>query len=73
MVLEERVAHRLWDIFLEIAECYGYEIAMQEVMLTRVPIFLSVSPPLYSCQSGQTLRSLSARRIFHEFPEVKRP
>jgi putative transposase len=46
MVLEERVTHRLWDIFLEIAECYGYDSAMQEVMRNHVPIFLSVSLPL---------------------------
>jgi hypothetical protein len=46
MVLEERVTHQLWDIFLEIAECYGYDSAMQEVMRNHVPIFLSVSLPL---------------------------
>jgi len=71
MVLGERVARRLKMIFQEIAERYGFEIDTQEVMADHVPIFLS-APPRYSpAQVVQRLKSISARMVFPEFPEVK--
>ncbi|MGP0592172.1 IS200/IS605 family transposase, partial [Nitrospira sp. T9] len=42
-----------------------------EVMEDHVHIFLSV-PPCYSpAQVAQRLKSISARKVFQEFPEVK--
>ena len=71
MVLGERVARRLKRIFQEIAERYGFEIDTQEVLDDHVHIFLS-APPRYSpAQVVQRLKSISARLVFQEFPEVK--
>lgn len=72
MVLEERIAKRLKLIFQEIAERYGFAIDTQEVLDDHVHIFLS-APPRYSpAQVAQRLKSISARLVFQEFPEVKR-
>ncbi len=71
MVLGERVARRLKRIFQEIAERYEFEIDTQEVMDDHVHIFLS-APPRYSpAQVVPRLKSISARMVFQEFPEVK--
>lgn len=71
MVLGERVARRLKRIFKEIAERYEFEIDTQEVMDDHVHIFLS-APPRYSpAQVVQRLKSISARMVFQDFPEVK--
>ena len=71
MVLGERVARRLKRIFQEIAERYGFEIDTQEVLDDHVHIFLSVPPRKSPAQVVQRLKSISARMVFQEFPEVK--
>ena len=59
-------------IFQEIAERYGFTIDTQEVLDDHVHIFLS-APPRYSpAQVVQRVKSLSARLVFQEFPEVTR-
>lgn len=66
------MAKRLKEIFEEIAERYDFEIDTQEVMEDHVHIFLS-APPRYSpSQVVQILKSISARLVFQEFPEVKK-
>ena len=71
MVLGARVAPRLKRIFQEIAERYEFEIDTQEVLDDQVHLFLS-APPRYSpAQVVQRLKSISARMVFQEFPEVR--
>ena len=65
------MARRLKMIFQEMAEWYGFALDTQEVMADHEPIFLS-APPRYSpAQVVQRLKSISARMVFQEFPEVK--
>lgn len=72
MVLEERIAKRLKVLFQEIAERYGFAIDTQEVLDDHVHIFLS-APPRYSpTQIAQRLKSILARLVFWEFPEITR-
>jgi len=72
MVLGEPLAMRLKEIFQGIAERYDFEIDTQEVVEDHVHIFLS-APPRYSpSQVVQILKSISARMMFEEFPEVKK-
>jgi len=71
MVLGERVAYRLKMIFQEIAERYGFEMDTQEVLDDHGHIFLSVPPRDSPAQVVQRLKSISARMVFQEFPEVK--
>jgi len=71
MVLGERVARRLKKSFQEITVRYGFEIDTQEVMGDHVHIFLSVPPRYSPAQVVQRLKSIWARMVFQEFPEVK--
>jgi len=72
MVLKGRLAKRLREIFQGIAERYEFEIDTQAVMEDHVHIFLSAPPRYAPSQVVQILKSISARLVFQEFPEVKK-
>jgi len=72
MVLSKHVAKRLKEIFEEIAERYDFEIDTQEVMEDHVHIFLCGPPRNSPSQVVQILKSISARLVFQEFPEMKK-
>lgn len=72
MVLRGRVVKRLREIFQGIAERYEFEIDTQEVMEDHVHSFLSAPPRYAPSQVVQILKSISARLVFQEFPEVKK-
>lgn len=72
MLLKGRLVRRLREIFQGVAERYGFEIDTQEVMEDHVHIFLSAPPRYAPSQVVQILKSISARLVFQEFPEVKK-
>jgi putative transposase len=72
MVLRGRVAQRLKEIFRGIAARYEFEIDTQEVLDDHVPVLRSVPPRYAPAEVVQILKSISARMVFQEFPEVKR-
>jgi hypothetical protein len=57
----------------EIAEAYRITIDEMEVSVDHVHIFCSFPPTLSITQAVTRLKSLSARAIFREFPQVKHP
>ena len=71
MILKGDLARRIREIFAEIAERYEFEIDTMEVKDDHVHLFLS-APPRYS-PAGivQVMKSISAKMVFKEFPEVK--
>jgi putative transposase len=72
MILKGDLARRLKVVFQEIAERYEFEIDTMEVKDDHVHLFLS-APPRYSpARVVQVIKSISAKMIFKEFPEVKR-
>ena len=71
MLLKGKLAERLKEIFKEIAERYEFEIDTAEVKEDHVHLFL-VAPPRYSpSRIVQIIKSVSAKIVFKEFPEVK--
>ena len=71
MLLKDRLAERLKEIFKEIAERYEFEIDTVEVKEDHVHLFL-IAPPRYSpSRVVQIVKSVSAKIVFKEFPEVK--
>ena len=72
MVLSKRVAKRLKEIFEGVSERYGFEIDTQEVVEDHVHIFLSVPPRYAPSEVVQIMKSISARMLFEEFPELKK-
>jgi len=72
MILNGDLAKRVKEIFVEIAERYGFEIDTMEVKEDHVHLFLT-APPRYSPAAVvQILKSISAKKVFKEFPEVKK-
>ena len=71
-ILQGAIAERVREMFTEIAEQYDITIDEMEVSLDHVHIFCSF-PPRYSIAQVVTrFKSLSARAIFREYPQVKR-
>ena len=71
-ILKGDVRERVEKVFKEISEDFGFEIDTQEVAKDHVHIFLS-APPKYSISKiVGILKSISASKIFEEFPEVKK-
>ncbi|HEX8632896.1 MAG TPA: IS200/IS605 family transposase [Pyrinomonadaceae bacterium] len=71
-ILEGALATRVEQMFKEIADSYDITIDEMEVSPDHVHIFCSF-PPRYSiAQVVGMFKSLSARAVFREFPQVKR-
>ncbi len=72
MILRGELAKRLKITFQEISERYEFEIDTMEVKDDHVHLFLS-APPRYSpARIVQIIKSISAKMVFGEFPEVKK-
>ena len=72
MILEGDLAKRVREVFAEIAERYEFEIDTMEVKEDHVHLFLS-APPRYSPAGVvQIIKSISAKVVFMEFPEIKK-
>ncbi len=71
-ILEGALAARVEEMFKEIGEAYDITIDEMEVSPDHVHLFCSF-PPRYSIAQVVTrFKSLSARGVFREFPQVKR-
>ena len=72
MVLRGDVGKRVREVFGEIAERYEFEIDTMEVKDDHVHLFLS-APPRYSpARVVQIIKSISAKIVFKQLPEVKK-
>ena len=81
MVLRGDLAKRVKVVFQEIAERYEFEIDTMryefeidtmEVKDDHVHLFLSVPPRYSPARVVQIMKSISAKMVFKEFPEVKK-
>ena len=67
-LLRDRVARRLAELLWEICEGYGWTLRQQSVQADHVHVFLE-APPRYSVEELiTTLKSLTARKLFEEYP-----
>ena len=72
MILRGELAKGIGTSFQEICERYGFDIDTMEVKDDHVHLFLS-APPRYSpARVVQIIKSISAKMVFKEFPEVKK-
>jgi putative transposase len=71
-ILQGAIAMRVAQMFKAIAEAYDITIDEMEVSPEHVHLFCSF-PPRYSIAQVVTrFKSLSAKAVFREFPQVKR-
>ena len=71
-ILTGEVGARVKDVLGEIAQAYDIIIEEMEVSRDPVPVFCSFPARLSISQVITRFKSLSARTIFKEFPQVKR-
>jgi len=71
-ILQGTIAARLRELFTEIAEAYDITIEEIEVSVDHVHIFCSFPPRLSIAQVITRFKSLSARALFKEQPQVKK-
>jgi putative transposase len=70
-ILSDKIVGRLKEIFQEIANHHDVEIDTMEVMDDHIHLFLSVPPKYAPAVVVQRMKSISAKAIFQEFPDVK--
>lgn len=70
--VDNEIRERAKQLINEISEEYGMEIQEMEVAIDHVHILISF-PPKYSIgQVVRTIKSISARELFREFPRIKK-
>ena len=72
MILRGELAKGIKTSFEEISERYGFDIDTMEVKDDHVHLFLSAPPRYAPATIVQILKSISAKMVFKEFPEVKK-
>jgi len=71
-VLRGEVGEYLKEVFQRIAEEYELVIDTMEVMEDHVHIFVEVPPKYSPARVVQIMKSISAREVFKEFPEIRK-
>ena len=71
-VLNGEVGEYLKGVFQRIAEEYELVIDTMEVMEDHVHIFVEVPPRYSPARVVQIMKSISAREVFKEFPEIRK-
>ena len=56
----------------EIAERYDYKIVELAVMPDHVHMFVSAMPDMSPAEIAQTVKSITAKKVFERFPGIKR-
>ncbi|MBI1744122.1 IS200/IS605 family transposase [Candidatus Acetothermia bacterium] len=72
LILQGKLALRLRELFVEISQRYGWELEEAAVVGDHVHLFVSAPPKYAPARIVQIYKSISARLIFQEFPEVKK-
>jgi putative transposase len=71
-LFSKEISNYTIEIFREIAEQYEFEIDTMEIMEDHVHIFVS-APPRYSpSEIVQVFKSISARKVFKKYPQLRR-
>lgn len=71
-VLTGNISDRLKAINLDVAKAFGVEIIEQETAIDHIHVLFSSKPQIQASKFVNSLKSVSARLIFREFPEVKK-
>jgi putative transposase len=72
MVLKGNRAKYLAKLIYEVAERYDFDIVELAVMPDHVHMFVSASPEMSPASIVQTVKSITARKMFLRFPGIKK-
>jgi putative transposase len=71
-VLKDEIQERLKQILQEISQDKGFSIKTMEVMPDHVHVFVSAHPKLSPSYIYKMLKGISGRKLFIEFPELRK-
>ena len=71
-ILDKEVSDYLKAVFNKIAEEYSFNIDTMEVMEDHVHVFVEVPPKYSPARVVQIMKSISAREVFKEFPDLRK-
>ena len=71
-VLIDGIPARLKAINIEVARSFGLEIIEQETALDHIHILFTGKPQIAASKFVNSLKSVSARLLFREFPGIKK-
>jgi putative transposase len=71
-ILTGDVAGYLKEVFIHIAEEYGFAIDTMEVVEDHVHIFLEAPPRYAPAEVVQIMKSISGRELFKKFPKIRK-
>ena len=72
MVLKGNRAKYLAKLIYEVAERYDFDVVELAVMPDHVHMFVSAPPEMSPATIIQTVKSITARRMFSRFPGIKK-
>ena len=71
-ILNNKISERLKEINKSVAEHFGIDIIEQETDKDHIHILFSSKPQIEISKFVNSLKSVSARVLFREFPEIKK-
>ena len=71
-ILGGEVSQYLKELFVQIAEEYGFHIITVEIMEDHVHLLIEVPPSYSPSEVVQTIKSISARELFKKYPKMKK-
>ena len=71
-IFNKEISEYLKEVFQHIAEEYGFQIDIMEVMEDHVHIFTEAPPKYSPADVVQIMKSISARETFKKFPKLRR-
>jgi putative transposase len=71
-VLQGKVGERAKQVILQVASEYGYVVDELKVSPDHVHVLLRLQPKQFIPDVVRTLKSITARALFQEFPELKK-
>ena len=66
------IGHYVEKLLYEIAERYEFVIIEKAVMPDHVHIFVSAAPEVSPATIAQTIKSITAKKVFERFPGIKK-
>ena len=71
-ILDGKISERLKEINKSVGKSFGIEIIEQETDKDHIHILFSSKPQIEVSKFVNSLKSVSARLLFREFPEIKK-
>ena len=71
-VLEGKVGERAKQIIEETSANYGYKLDTLKVSPDHIHLLLSLPPRMSVAEAARTLKSITAKKLLEEFPELRR-